>query len=376
MAAATKSMPTNNSPVPRKTVAKNRSSAAPIRSRTAPMNHRKRESGEGNEVERAGPSPCATGRRARCRRCVGWLGRRSARSRGQCRVAAANAMPAMAAARGVRNDLLVISMSVSPHLLRQAMSRSRLPWLRRRRPDGPRHARRAFRDRRRFAGLEPHIRFVAATSSTAGARVGARCGGEGDSTDGEVTPVTCCEFDPSRRCRTDRRVSHSDRPRSGSSIDRSMTGRASGATKAGYEFVAVAVGGPLPVVGMRTEPGFEVERCLVLGEASRRDVPAVCFVPWSRARTENGDDGLGLLASGHSGPDAQVVRRAGRRCRRSRLRCRPSSEDRSGLGGAGVEAIEGVIGCDKIGFGLVDPVGDVGQVAAGGVDLVVVAVAA
>ena len=50
----------------------------------------------------------------------------------------------------------------------------------------------------------------------------------GDSTDGAVTPVTCGEFDPSRRCRTDRRVSHSDRPRSGSSIDRSMTGRASG----------------------------------------------------------------------------------------------------------------------------------------------------
>ena len=40
-AAATKSMPTNNRPLPRNTVAKNRSSRSPIRSRSTPMNHKK-----------------------------------------------------------------------------------------------------------------------------------------------------------------------------------------------------------------------------------------------------------------------------------------------------------------------------------------------
>ena len=40
-AAATNSMATNNRPLPRNTVAKNRSSRSPIRSRSTPMNQRK-----------------------------------------------------------------------------------------------------------------------------------------------------------------------------------------------------------------------------------------------------------------------------------------------------------------------------------------------
>ena len=65
-APATNSIATNSSPVPRNTVAKNRSSAAPIRSRIDAHEPQERKPGEGNKIERDAPqSSCATGHRAR-----------------------------------------------------------------------------------------------------------------------------------------------------------------------------------------------------------------------------------------------------------------------------------------------------------------------
>ena len=59
-AAATNSMATNSSPLPRNTEAKNRSSRCPIRSRTTPMNHKKAIPAKGTRF-----SAMTTARRAR-----------------------------------------------------------------------------------------------------------------------------------------------------------------------------------------------------------------------------------------------------------------------------------------------------------------------
>ena len=63
IAAATKSMATNNRPLPRNTVAKKRSSRSPIRSLSTPMNHR-------NAIPANGTRFSATATSARCRESV------------------------------------------------------------------------------------------------------------------------------------------------------------------------------------------------------------------------------------------------------------------------------------------------------------------
>ena len=108
-AAATNSMPTNSRPLPRNTVAKKRSSCAPIRSLITPMNHRKAIPANGMRF-----SPIATAvlfpeSVSHPPATAGLAGTETLSRASDVIRSTEKTMPASAAARGVRRALLAAS---------------------------------------------------------------------------------------------------------------------------------------------------------------------------------------------------------------------------------------------------------------------------
>lgn len=116
-AAATNKIPVNNRPLPRNTVANKRSSRAPIRSRTTPMNHR-------NAMPANGTRLSATATPVRWAEWLsqvpGWpasAGSDTSSSTITVASSTAKMIPAAPAARGVRRALLTPAPSCGPVLV-------------------------------------------------------------------------------------------------------------------------------------------------------------------------------------------------------------------------------------------------------------------
>ena len=111
MAAATNIMATNNRPLPRNTVAKKRSSRAPIRSRSTPMNHRNAIPANGT---RFSATSTAVRRAESDSQSPATLGSAGTEIRSSTSAVIRNTektIPATAAARGVRSGLPACSGS-------------------------------------------------------------------------------------------------------------------------------------------------------------------------------------------------------------------------------------------------------------------------
>src|SRR5438034_914549 len=102
-AAATNSIATNNSPLPRNTVAKNRSSRAPIRSRSTPMNHKKAIPANGTRFSATATAARRPGSVSHVPVTPGWAGTESLSSTNAALASTEKTIPATAAARGARD---------------------------------------------------------------------------------------------------------------------------------------------------------------------------------------------------------------------------------------------------------------------------------
>src|SRR6266516_2497070 len=165
-AAATKSMPTNNRPLPRNTVAKNRSSRSPIRSRSTPMNHKKAMPANGTRFSAITTAARRPGSVSHAPATPGWAGTESLSSTSAAIRNTENTTPATAAARGVRSGLPACSgpWPTGPSVIglpSRPVAGPRHPFTRtRRRPSrttgaGPARARHQRRWATRWAGRVP-----------------------------------------------------------------------------------------------------------------------------------------------------------------------------------------------------------------------------
>src|SRR5260370_23658731 len=126
-AAATNIMPTNNRPLPRKTVAKKRSSCLPIRSLTTPMSHRNAIPANGTRLSAVATAAL---RRESVSHTPGWPGLAGVETRSRTSDvmrSTEKTIPATAAARGVRSGLPARSGSWAvgrPAFCRRAICRT------------------------------------------------------------------------------------------------------------------------------------------------------------------------------------------------------------------------------------------------------------
>jgi hypothetical protein len=104
-AAAQKNIPMNNSPLPRKTVAKKRSSRPPIRSRSTPTNQRNAIPANGTRFRATATAFRRPESLSHWPALPGSAGVDSLSRISEAAVSSANAIPAAAAARGVRSGL-------------------------------------------------------------------------------------------------------------------------------------------------------------------------------------------------------------------------------------------------------------------------------
>ena len=168
------------------------------------------------------------------------------------------------------------------------------------------------------------------------------------------------------------RASHSESPRSGSSIDLCMAGRVGGCRSSVTVSWLYAVGGAA-VVRSWAETVIDVEGGLVLGEPTGGGIPLAGVGPGSGPGAEHGDDGFRLLVSGDAGADVQVLGDLVVEVADVGFDVGPSSQHGPGFGGGSVEVGEGVVGGGEVPLGVGEPVGEVSEVSLGGGDLVLVA---
>jgi hypothetical protein len=166
----------------------------------------------------------------------------------------------------------------------------------------------------------------------------------------------------------------SERPRSGNSIDRSIDdGTGERLDNVRDCLVAVTIGGAVVADGLGSEAVVGVEGGLVLGEATGGGVPDSDILVNRGSVAEDGDDGVGLFASGHAGAGVKVVGDLFVEVADVRFDVAAPGKDGPGFGAGPVEVGECVLGGGEVPLSVGAPVREVGEVMAGGGDLGLVA---